>query len=502
MVRYADSKVRFQQECIDIEMFDRRDTDPVHLESLIREKGTAELQIGIHLGELKSLFPCPVPNCSHNSTNGLNALKTSYRKRMAESCILPATFNPDKPETTQAKKHCLTAPLAETKKPNKKQPRNKSSKPISLPQVDITPVQNKFAALATIDDNPEPASSDQTIQDEPEITPKVKPIMLRMNEGYNLVLQDLNRKFPTATQKHTGEWFKIIAATSDDHRGITNLLTDLKQEYYSIPPLSERPLKVVIKGLPATTDINDISTDLINQGFPVIKVAQLTQRQSKFPLPIFMVEIRKHVPDAPDIFDLSKCCYLSVTVDSFRKRPGATQCYNCNYFHHSSVNCFLKTRCLKCSGEHRTGDCHIKEKIENPQCINCKETGHLANSRKCSAFPQQKPKKGATEQNPKKPVNFTSKIAETSLSYANASKNRQQGSAPDATSEPAIKKRPESGETSTSSNTFGFMTAITEFRKLFQELPGILAAGKALRNAATLEEKADIYFEAVVSGFA
>ncbi|GFQ69511.1 hypothetical protein TNCT_357501 [Trichonephila clavata] len=118
MVRYADTKVRFQQECIDIEMFDRRDTDTVHLESLISEKGTAELQIGIHLGELKSLFPCPVPNCSHNSTNRLNALKSSYKKRMAESCILPATFNPEKPETTQAKKHSLTAPLAETKKQN------------------------------------------------------------------------------------------------------------------------------------------------------------------------------------------------------------------------------------------------------------------------------------------------------------------------------------------------------------------------------------------------
>ncbi|GFQ66422.1 uncharacterized protein TNCT_534231 [Trichonephila clavata] len=148
--------------------------------------------------------------------------------------------------------------------------------------------------------------------------------MLRMNEGYNLVLQYLNRKFPTATQKHTGEWFKILAANTDDHRDITNLLKEMNQEFYSIPPLSDRPLKVVIKGLPASTDIKDIKSDLTNQGFPVIKVAQLTQRQSKYPLPIFMVEIRKHVPDAPDFFDLSKCCYLSVTVDSFRKRPGAT----------------------------------------------------------------------------------------------------------------------------------------------------------------------------------
>ncbi|GFR28442.1 hypothetical protein TNCT_674651 [Trichonephila clavata] len=56
LVRFADSRIRFQQEFIDIEMFDRRDTDPVHLESLIREKGSAELEYGISLGELKGLF--------------------------------------------------------------------------------------------------------------------------------------------------------------------------------------------------------------------------------------------------------------------------------------------------------------------------------------------------------------------------------------------------------------------------------------------------------------
>ncbi|GFQ66425.1 hypothetical protein TNCT_534241 [Trichonephila clavata] len=129
----------------------------------------------------------------------------------------------------------------------------------------------------------------------------------------------------------------------------------------------------------------------------------------------------------------------------------------------------MKTGCLKCSGEHRTGDCEIKEKIENPQCINCNEKGHLANSSKCSVFPQQKPKKGATENDTKKPVTFTSKITSSNLSYANATKNSQQGSARYATSEPANKKRSESGETSVNNtNTFGFMSAISEFRKLFQ----------------------------------
>ncbi|GFW69126.1 DUF1758 domain-containing protein [Trichonephila clavipes] len=61
-----------------------------------------------------------------------------------------------------------------------------------------------------------------------------------------------------------------------------------------------------------------------------MKVAQLTQRKSKFPLPLFLVEVRKNVPDSRDIRDISTCCYMSITWDSFRRRPGPSQCYNCN----------------------------------------------------------------------------------------------------------------------------------------------------------------------------
>ncbi|GFX91236.1 hypothetical protein TNCV_1246511 [Trichonephila clavipes] len=101
---------------------------------------------------------------------------------------------------------------------------------------------------------------------------------------------------------------------------------------------------MVLKGLSSTTDIDDIKSDLANQGLPVMKVAQMTQRKCKFPLPMYLVEVRKYVPDSWDIRDISACCYISITWYSFRRRPGPSQCYNCNYFHHSLLNCEIKTR--------------------------------------------------------------------------------------------------------------------------------------------------------------
>ncbi|GFW84508.1 hypothetical protein TNCV_456891 [Trichonephila clavipes] len=102
LIRYAETRIRYQQELIDIETFDQRDTDAAQLQSYIHAKGATELDYNMKLGELKLLFPCPVKNCNNNTTNGFNA--TRLRKRAAESCIRPATFNPITKETNSNSK--------------------------------------------------------------------------------------------------------------------------------------------------------------------------------------------------------------------------------------------------------------------------------------------------------------------------------------------------------------------------------------------------------------
>ncbi|GFY28296.1 uncharacterized protein TNCV_4396301 [Trichonephila clavipes] len=123
------------------------------------------------------------------------------------------------------------------------------------------------------------------------------------------------------------------------------------------------------------------------------------QIENKIPAPHFYGRARSGNPDSPDIFQLKKCCYLVVQVDTFNRRPRVSQCYNCNLFNHSSKNCYMRTRCLKCGESHRTSDCPIREKIANPVCINCNKTGHMANWSQCEEFPKRKPKKGETVRN-------------------------------------------------------------------------------------------------------
>ncbi|PRD23314.1 UNVERIFIED_CONTAM: hypothetical protein NCL1_46677 [Trichonephila clavipes] len=73
------------------------------------------------------------------------------------------------------------------------------------------------------------------------------------------------------------------------------------------------------------------------------------------------------------------------------------------------------TRCLKCGKEHPTKECDIKEKQENPYCINCNAYGHTACYTKCPNFP--KPGKGSPllNRNSKK---FTSNNVVEGISFA------------------------------------------------------------------------------------
>ncbi|GFQ88995.1 putative RNA-directed DNA polymerase from transposon X-element [Trichonephila clavata] len=459
-IRQAESNRRFQQELIDVETFDPRDSDAAQLQSYSQAKGAAELDYNMKMGELKLFFSCPVINCSHNTTNGLNATR-SMKKRAAESCILPATFNPQLRETTSKKPK-----PSETE--NKNNNKNQTSKELSENTIALN---NPFSALNIEENKMEVVDSDPN-QAPGENRPKrkAKLIMLRYKTNYNLVLKELNEKYPNSINKLIGEYIRITPISEDQH--------------------------------------NEIKNDLANQGVAVSKVAQLTPRKSKFPLPMFLVEVRKNVPDSRDILDVSNCRYMSITWDSFRRRQGATQCYNCNYFHHSSQYCDIKTRRLKCDQEHRTSDCPIKEIIENPECINCKTKGHMANSKQCPKYPKTNPKKGdpiqnnATQNKPNvNQTQNTPKPVTTNNSYANVAKIGHQRSARKTESEPTTKRsEPDSVTKSQNpSSCSEIILAIREFKNFFSNHPELLSLGKALRNATSEEEKVDIFYEAMAS---
>ncbi|GFX17344.1 hypothetical protein TNCV_3553481 [Trichonephila clavipes] len=235
LIKIKELRIKHLQDLIEIETFDKDITDAAQLETLIKEKAQTELEFAVRMGELKVLFHCPIQYCTHKNSNGPNSFRNK-QKIPAESPILPATLildeKQEKPNIVNKKSKNGSTPKAETYKKN---PAKKTKQDSDQSRDDVIPTKNAFT-------------------------------------GRRIVGNRLN--------KLTGDYIKIQASNIEEHRAITAALKQKGDEFYVIPSPADRPLKVVIKGLPSSTSIEDIKTDLTEQGVPVIKVAQLTQRKS------------------------------------------------------------------------------------------------------------------------------------------------------------------------------------------------------------------------------
>ncbi|GFX21436.1 nucleic-acid-binding protein from transposon X-element [Trichonephila clavipes] len=198
-------------------------------------------------------------------------------------------------------------------------------------------------------------------------------------------MKTINTAFPKLRSKLSCEFIKLYSDNSEQYRKLLHFVEENKFQFHSITPKQDRSIKVVIKGLPRDSNIEDIQEDLLEQGFHDCKVTQLIGRITKQKLPVFMVTLPRNINNTK-IFDLKYLSYLSIHVEGYEGK-GVTQCYSCNRFNHTAQNCHMNPRCIKCGQAHQTKECPIK-RVENTYCINCKTYGHMANYSKCPPLPQ------------------------------------------------------------------------------------------------------------------
>ncbi|GBN02169.1 hypothetical protein AVEN_189915-1, partial [Araneus ventricosus] len=272
----------------------------------------------------------------------------------------------------------------------------------------------------------------------------------------------------------------------DDYRDITKLLKEKKQDFYIMVPRDERPIKVVIKDLPIFTDTETIKTELEELRFVVNRVTQLKQIRTKKPLPMFLIELTRS-PNAEKIYNLTHFMNLKIRIENFQKRPGYTQCWNCQHFHHSSATCQGASRCLKCGENHRTNECHIKERMETPKCINCNQLGHVASWMGCEKFP--KPKPPATNRQP--PTTFSHRPTDN-RTYAETLTNRQHPNPSTTIDFPALQQMAPLLQQSNSdtedlsiSELLNILKALNELRVALKQSPGMLAMLRNIQRCKT-----------------
>lgn len=125
-------------------------------------------------------------------------------------------------------------------------------------------------------------------------------------------------------------------------------------------------------------ELSEMNIDQIN----LIKVKALTKELDPNKPATYLV-ILSNDSVMSNLTSIRKLMYQSIRWVSYRKNK-IFQCRNCQLTDHSSKNCSLKYRCVKCTDEHKPGECPKKDLPDSvPQCVNCGKEGHPASFRGC-----------------------------------------------------------------------------------------------------------------------
>lgn len=174
----------------------------------------------------------------------------------------------------------------------------------------------------------------------------------------------------------------IHCNSGESHQLLKDGLRKDEVSFHTFTRKDEKKSKIVVRGLPACVT-EEAKIELESLGFAGVSISKLQKSsgpESEFP-PLLI-----QLPAGADIVKFKKIKFLCNCVIQIQKfhpnNSNGLQCFRCQRFGHSSRNCNLPPRCVKCTENHDTKSCPIKERTEAVQCCNCQEK-HPANYRAC-----------------------------------------------------------------------------------------------------------------------
>jgi hypothetical protein len=115
-----------------------------------------------------------------------------------------------------------------------------------------------------------------------------------------------------------------------DFQSVISLFNSQCLTYFTFFPKSDKPIKAVIRHLPLNTPAVDISDGLVDLGFDVVSVKQMTTTCRSSPkdpkitdLPLFLVTLPK-MAKSQEIFRLPSLCHIAIKVEAYRAQNGLT----------------------------------------------------------------------------------------------------------------------------------------------------------------------------------
>lgn len=189
---------------------------------------------------------------------------------------------------------------------------------------------------------------------------------------------------------------RTFIETADDwtYRQIMKYLDSVQIPYFTYTPKKERFKSFVMHGLLKGTHHDKLVKDLQQYETNSLRIVRVIEYKDypvrkhtrKLQPYIVQIDVKSSRRELFAIRNILNCC---VYWEAFIRQK-VLQCHRCQRLGHTTVNCRLPYRCVKCGQSHFKKPCTLGDNIpqESLFCALCGQVGHPASYRGCPKFVQ------------------------------------------------------------------------------------------------------------------
>jgi hypothetical protein len=138
--------------------------------------------------------------------------------------------------------------------------------------------------------------------------------------------------------RNTQNGTRIVTKEMADYSFIKEYLSSQSLNYFTFYLKSLKPIRAVIRHLLGNTPAEDIYEELVELGFDIISVKQMSttrrsQGSSSIKLPLFLITLPRS-DKSQEVYQLTSLCYIAIKGEIYKSQFGLTQCHNCQQFSH------------------------------------------------------------------------------------------------------------------------------------------------------------------------
>lgn len=166
---------------------------------------------------------------------------------------------------------------------------------------------------------------------------------------------------------------RIIPKSTEVRDKLLQLLNDRKINFNTYTPHDDKMQNILLKET-ETEHVKTIEEALTRNSIIPHKIQRFEtgyMRKNGIKSNIWQITLQPKT-DTNAILNIRYIAEWSVKWE-IMKKPQVTQCRRCQRFNHSSSNCSLPYRCVKCVSTHEPGKCSLdtnNNKVK-PKCVNC-----------------------------------------------------------------------------------------------------------------------------------